>query len=158
MRQIGHEFRAQRLLHALDDFLLDSFHLQHAIDAVERKVFRKNREHARGVFGAQFRENDRDCLRVFVLEIVRQHLFLDVRELLPHVAACGTADLVHDAADALGGEVLLEQPFGSVVVAEQCTGGRHAADEFEQELLDGISFDRAERRHHDGDFSQFVVV
>ena len=53
---------------------------------------------------------------------------------------------------------MLEQALGGVVVAKQGAGSRHAADEFEQQLLDRFSLDRAERRHHDGYFAQFVVV
>src|SRR6185312_15049533 len=65
-----------------------------------------------------------DRLRVFVLEIVRQHLFLDVGELLPHVAAGGAANVVHDAVHALRRQVLLQQALGGVVVAEQRAGRR----------------------------------
>jgi hypothetical protein len=57
-------------------------------------------------------------------EVVRQHLFLDVGELLPHVAAGGAADLVHDAANPLRRKILLQQALGGVVVAEQRAGGR----------------------------------
>ncbi len=112
------------------------FHLQHAVDAVERQVFRQDGEHARGVFGPQFRQHDRDGLRIFVLEIVREHFFLNVGELFPHVAAGGAADFFHDAADAFLRQILLEQAFGGVVVAEQRARRRHAADEFQQQLLD----------------------
>ena len=59
-------------------------------------------EHARGMLGLQLRQHDGDGLRVFVLEVVGEHLFLHVGELLPHVAAGRAADLVHDAGDALG--------------------------------------------------------
>ena len=110
------------------------------------------------MFRAQLRKHHGNGLRVFVLEIVRQHLFLDVGELLPHVAAGGAANLVHDAADALSRQILLQQAFGGVVVAEQGAGSRHAADEFEQQLLNRFGLDRAERRHHDGNFAQLVVV
>ena len=103
-------------------------------------------------------EHHRDGLRVFVLEIVGEHLFLDVGELLPHVAAGGAADLFHDAADALGRQELLQQPLGGVVVAHQRAGRRHASDEFEQQALDRLRLDGAERRHHDRQFAQFVVV
>ncbi len=101
--------------------------LQHAVDDVERELLRQDREHARGVLGPQLGQHHRDGLRVFVLEIVRQHLFLHVGELFPHVAAGGAADFVHDAADALGRQILLQQALGGVVVAEQRAGGRHAA-------------------------------
>jgi hypothetical protein len=58
---------------------------------------------SRGVFRLQLGQHHRDGLRIFVLEIVGEHLFLDVGEFLPHVAAGGAADFVHDAGDALGG-------------------------------------------------------
>ena len=93
---------------------------------VEREVLGQDREHAGGVLRPQLRQHHRDGLRVFVLEIVGEHLFLDVGELLPHVAAGGAADFVHDAADALGRQVLLQQALGGVVVAQQRAGGRHA--------------------------------
>src|SRR6185437_2037162 len=56
LRQIGHEFCAQRLFDALDHFLLHRLHSQHAVDDVERELFRQDREHARGMFGPQLGE------------------------------------------------------------------------------------------------------
>ena len=158
LRQVRHEFGAQRHLDALDDVLLHRFHLQHAGDDVEGEILRQDRQHARGMFGAQLRQHDRDRLRVFVLEIVRQHFFLNVGELFPHVAAGRSADFIHDAADALFRQILLQQAFGGVVVAQQCARSRHASDEFQQQGLDLVGLNRAERGQHDGDFAQFVVV
>ena len=103
------------------------------VDDVERELLGQDREHARGMLRADLREHDRDGLRVFVLEVVREHLLLHVGELLPHVAAGRPADLLHDAGDALGRQVLLQQPLGRVEVAEQRAGGRQPADEFEHQ-------------------------
>jgi hypothetical protein len=158
LRNVGHEFGAQRLFDALDDFLLHRFHLQHAVDAVERHFFGQNSENARGVLRAQLGEHYGHRLRVFVLEIVRQHLFLHVGELFPHVAAGGAADFVHDAGDAILRQELPEQALGRVVIAEQRAGGRQTADEFKQKLFDLFGIDGAERGHDDGDFAQFVIV
>ena len=130
LRQARHEFGAKRLLDALQHLLLHRFHLQHAADDVEREVLGQDGKHARRMLGPELGQHDGDGLRIFVLEIVRQHLFLHVGELLPHVAAGGAADLVHDAADALRRQVLLQQPLGGVVVAEQRARGRQPADEF----------------------------
>ena len=70
----------------------------------------------------------------------------------------GTADFVHDVADPLRRQVLLQQPLGRVVGAHQRARRRHARDEFEQQVLDQLGFDRADRRHHDRNLAQFVVV
>jgi hypothetical protein len=83
------------------------------------------------------------------LEIVGEHLFLHVGELLPHVAAGGAADLLHDRADPLGRQVLLQQAFGRLVAAHERARGRHARDEFKQEIFDDVGFDRADGRHGD---------
>ena len=148
----------KRLFDAVDHFLLDRFHLQHAVDHVEGEVLRQDSQHARGVFGAQLGHHHRHGLRVFVLEIVRQHLFVDVGELLPHVAAGRSADIVHDAADAILRQVLLQQPLGDFVAAEQAARARHEGDEFEQQFLDRFGLDGAERRRRGRHFAQFVVV
>jgi hypothetical protein len=108
---------SQRLLDPFQNFLLHRLHPQHAVDHVERELLREDRQYARRVFGPDFREHDRDGLRVFVLQVVGEHLFLDVGELLPHVAAGRTANFFHDVADALGRQVLLQQALGGVVVA-----------------------------------------
>ena len=142
---------------SITSFCTDSIRSMRLITSSERSSGRIAK-HAGGVLGPQLGQHHRHGLRVFVLEIVRQHLFLHVGELFPHVAAGGAADLVHDAADALLRQVLLQQALGGVVVAEQGARGRHARDEFQQQLLDRIGVDRAERRHHDGDFAQLVVV
>ena len=158
LRDVGHEFGAQRLLDALEHLLLHRLHLEHAVDDVERELFRQDGEHARGMLGAQLGEHDGNGLRVLVLQVVGEHLFLHVRELLPHVAAGRPADLVHDAADALRRQVLLQQSLGMVVVAHQRAGSRQLADEFEQQVLDKVPADGAERRHHDRERPQVVVV
>ena len=158
LRQVGHEFGAQSLFDALDHVLLHRFHLQHAADAVERHVLGQDRQDAGRVLGPQLGQNHRDSLRIFVLEIVRQHFFLNVGELFPHVAAGGAADFIHDAADALLRQILLQQALGGVVVAEQRARGRQAADEFEQQLFDFLGLDAAELRHDDGNLAQLVVV
>ncbi len=158
LRQVGHEFGAQRLLDALDHLLLHRFHLQHAVDHVERELLGQDAEHARGVLRLQLRQHHRDGLRIFVLEVVGEHLFLHVGELFPHVAAGGAADLVHDAVDALRRQVLLQQPLGGVEVAHQRAGSRHARDEFEQHVLDRVDLDGAERRHFQRELAHLVVV
>ena len=54
---------------------------------------------ARRVVGIDLRQNHRNGLRVLVLQVVRENVFLNVGELLPHVSACGTTDLLHDDRD-----------------------------------------------------------
>src|SRR5262245_57335867 len=158
LRQVRHELDAQRLLDPLDHLLLHSLHLQHASDDVERHVLGQDREHARGMLRLQLREHDRDGLRIFVLQIIGEHLFLDVGELLPHVAAGGAADLVHDAGHAVRRQILLQQPLGGVEIAHQRAGGRHARDEFEQHVLHRGGFDSAERGHLKRQLAHLVVV
>ena len=158
LRQVRHEFDPQRLFDALDHFLLHRFHLQHAVDDVERHVLGQDREHARGMLGLEFRQNHGNGLRVFVLEVIGENLFLDVGELLPHVAAGRSANLVHDSDDALRRQILLQQPLRGVEIAHQGARSRHPRDEFEQHVLDGVGFHGAERRHMDRQFADFVVV
>ncbi len=110
------------------------------------------------VLRLQLRQHHRDGLRVFVLEIVGENLFLHVGELFPHVAAGGAADLVHDAVDALRRQVLLQQALGGVEIAHQRARGRHARDEFEQHVLDRVDLDGAERRHFQRELADLVVV
>ena len=125
---------------------------------VERQVLGQDGEHARGMFRPDLRQHHGDGLRVFVLEVIGEHLLLHVGELLPHVAAGGAADFLHDVADPLRRQVLLQQPLGRVVIAHDRAGRRHARDEFEQQIFDQLGFDRADGRHHDGNLAQLVVV
>ncbi|MGY4340140.1 hypothetical protein ACVWW3_005046 [Bradyrhizobium sp. LM2.9] len=69
-----------------------------------------------------------------------------------------TADFVHDAVDALGCKILLEQPLGGVEIAHQRAGGRHPRDEFEQHVLNSVDLDGSERRHLQRELAHFVVV
>ncbi len=87
LRDRGHELVAQRLLDVFERFLLHRLHAQHAVDDVDREVVREDREHARGMVGAQARQDDGDGLRVFVAQVVRQDLGLDMRQPLPHAPA-----------------------------------------------------------------------
>src|SRR5215510_1833461 len=153
-----HELGAQRLLDPLDDLLLDRLHPQHAADDVERELARQDGENAGGMLGPELAEHHRDGLRVFVLQIVGEDVLLHVGKLLPHVAAGWSADLLHDAADPLGRQILLQQPLGRVIVAQEGTGRRHARDKLEQEILDRPRLHGAERGHDDGELAQLVVV
>ena len=158
LRQVRHEFGAQRLLDPLDHVLLHRFHPQHARDDVEREFLGQDREHARGMLGADLREHDRDGLRIFVLQIVGEHLFLHVGELLPHVAAGGSADFLHDVGDAVGRQELVQQPFGRVEIAQQRAGRREPADEFEQQAFDLRRSTVPSVDIDDRKLAQFVVV
>src|SRR5215510_5727062 len=108
LREARHELGAQRLLDPLDDLLLDRLHPQHAADDVEREFARQDGEDAGGMLGPDLAEHHREGLRVLVLQIVGEDVLLDVGELLPHVAAGRSADLLHDAANPLGRQVLLQ--------------------------------------------------
>lgn len=59
--------------------------------------------------GLNLREDDGDGSRVFVLQVVGEDHFVDVAELVPHRPARGTANFLHDLADAVV-EDLRQQP------------------------------------------------
>jgi len=142
LREVRHEFRAQGQLDTLEHFLLHRFHAQEAVHDVEREFLRQDREHARGVFRADLRENDGNGLRILVLEIAREHFFLHVRELFPHVAAGGAANFFHDEIDAVVRQEFRKQTLGRDRVAHQRAGRRKLADEIHQELFDLFGLDR----------------
>ena len=95
-REVGHELDAQRLLDLVEDVLLHRFHAQHALHDFQREFFGQRAQHARGMFRLDLGQHDRDGLRIFVLEIVREHRLVHIGELVPHGAAGGTADFLHD--------------------------------------------------------------
>ena len=117
LRDRGHELGAQRLLDVFERFLLHRLHAQHAVDDVDREVVREDREHARGMVGAQARQDDGDGLRVFAAQVVRQDLGLDMRQPLPHAPAGGALDVRHDRGDLLAGKDLGEKLLGAVETA-----------------------------------------
>ena len=158
LREVRHEFGAQRLsTRSSTSFCTASIFSMRLMTSSASSSGRMPSTRA-ACSGLIFAEHHRHRLRVFVLEVVGEHLFLDVGKLFPHIAAGGAADLLHDAADALGRQELLQQPLGGVVVAHQRAGRRHPSDELEQQVLDRLRVDSAERRHHDRKFAQFVVV
>ena len=117
LRDRGHELVAQRLLDVFERFLLHRLHAQHAVDDVDREVVREDREHARGMVGAQARQDDGDGLRVFAAQVVRQDLGLDMRQPLPHAPAGGALDVRHDRGDLLARKDLGEEFLGAVEAA-----------------------------------------
>ena len=56
------------------------------------------------------------------------------------------------------GQILLQQPLGDVIAAEDAARARHQGHEFEQQFLDRGSVNGSERRHHGRNFAQFVVL
>ena len=52
----------------------------------------------------------------------------------------------------------MQQAFGGLVAAHERARGRHAGDEFKQEIFDDVGFDRADARHGDRELAQLVVV
>ena len=149
--EVRHELDAQGLLDPLEHVLLHALHAQHAVDDVEREILGQDRQHAGRLLLPDLGEHHRDGLRVFVLQVVGEHVVVHVGELLPHVAARRPADLLHDLDDTLGRQIGLQQPLGVVEIAHHGARGRHLADEFEHEHLDRVGFERAEMRHGDRD-------
>ena len=135
-RQVGHEFDAQGALDLVEDVLLHAFHAQHALHDFQREFLGQRGQHARGVFGLDLGEHDGDGLRIFVLEIVRQHRLVHVGELVPHGAAGRSADFLHDLGDFFPGMNAGDHPLGGFVGAHQRAGARHLRDEIDQQLLD----------------------
>ena len=83
-------------------------------------------------------QHDGDGLRVFILEIVRQHGFVHIAELVPHGAAGGPADLIHDLRRALARQGLLQQPLGAFITADQVARGSHVINEVEAQTLHNL--------------------
>ena len=86
-----------------------------------------------GVVGVDLGEHHGDGLRVLVLQIVGEHVFLHVGELLPHVAAGRAADLFHDGIDALGRQEGQQQALGGVGIARDVAVGGDRGDELDEQ-------------------------
>ena len=95
-RQVGHELDAQGLLDLVENVLLHAFHAQHALHDFQREFLGQGAQHARGMLRLDLGQHHRDGLRIFVLQIVGQHRLVHIGELVPHGAAGGTADFLHD--------------------------------------------------------------
>jgi hypothetical protein len=102
-RQVRHEFGAQGLLDLVEDLALHRLHAQHAHDAFQGEVLGQRGQHAGGVLGLDLGQHHRDGLRVFVLQVVGEHGLVHVAQLVPHGPTRGTADLLHQGVDLLGG-------------------------------------------------------
>ncbi len=137
-REVGHEFRAQRALDAVQHVLLHALHAQHAHHDFHGEGVGQQRQHARGMIGAHLGQHHGDGLRIFVLQVVGQHRLVHVAELVPHRAAGGTADLLHDLRGAVARHGLLQQPFGAFVAADEVAGGTHVIDEIDAQALHDI--------------------
>ncbi len=122
MCEVGHEFGPQRHFDPLENFLLDRLHAQHAHDDVEGEFVRQNREKAGGVLWPDLRQNDRNGLRVFVLQIVGEHFFLNVGELLPDIASRRTTDFFHDGVDFVLRQNAGQHALGDIVIAGEGAG------------------------------------
>jgi hypothetical protein len=110
------------------------------------------------VFRLDLREDDGDRLRVLVLEVVGEHHFVDVAELVPHRAAGRTADLFHDVVDAVLAEDLGEETLGALIAADERAGCRDRVGEVDEEALDHARVDRPEIGHRLGDLLDLLVV
>ncbi len=127
-------------------------------DDVHRQLLGQDRQHAGGMLGRDLGQHDGDGLRVFVLEVVGEHVLLHVGELLPHVAAGRPADLLHDDVDAVGRQELLKQALGGIVVADERAGVAHVEDELDHQLLDELGLHLAEPRHRQRDQPDLLLV
>ena len=65
--KVAHEFGAERFLDALQNFLLDDFHPQHAHHDFECEIVGQHFKDAGSVVGSDLRQNDGDGLRIFIL-------------------------------------------------------------------------------------------
>ena len=98
-RQVGHEFGAQGLLDLVEDFALHGSMRSMRLTHFQGEVLGQGRQHAGGVLRLDLGQHHRDGLRVFVLQIVGEHVFVHVAELVPHGATGRTADFLHDGVD-----------------------------------------------------------
>ena len=88
--------------------------------------------------GLDLRQHDGDGLRVFVLQIVGQHLLIHVGQLVPHGAAGRTADLLHDGVDLVLAHDLGQQALGAVEGTDQRAGGGNLFGEFDEQSFDQV--------------------
>jgi hypothetical protein len=155
--QVRHEFGAQGLFDAFQDVLLDGFHVQHAHDDFHGEAFRQQGENAAGMVFLDLGQDHGDGLRVFVLEVVGEHLFVHVAELVPHGAAGGAADFFHDHGDAVFIEALQQKALGGGVGADQRTGIGNGVGEVDEQAFHEVGPDGAQVRHDLGKLLDLVV-
>jgi hypothetical protein len=150
-RQVRHELRAQGLLDIVKDVLLHHLHAQHPHQRLDRGLLGQARQHPGGVLGADLGQDDRDGLRVLVLEVRGEHVLIDVAELVPDRTSGRTADVLHDRGHLARLEELAEQALGGLIAADQAAGAAEAQGEVAEQGLDHLAGDNAEARHGLGD-------
>jgi len=155
-REIGHEFGLQRRFDLGEHFLLHRIHAQHPLHHIDRDVARQHAQHAGGMVGLQLGKNDRDGLRIFVLQIAREHAFADIGQLVPHRASRRAANILHDLLHPIFGHDPGEQPFGSL---QRAVTGFHRSDvagKLGEQMFDHRCGNPAELRHRARQFLHFL--
>ena len=118
-RQVRHEFAAQGALDIVDYFFLYRFHPQHAVDDFQGKCLWEGRQHAGRVIWADLGDDDRNRLRIFVLEIVGEDMLVHISELVPHRSSGRAAQLFHDLVAALTADDLGEETLSAFRGADE---------------------------------------
>ena len=122
--QVGHELGPQGTLDAVQHVLLHALHPEHPHDDLDGEALRQQGQHAGGMIRSHLGQHDGDRLRVFVLQVVRQHRLVHVAELVPHGAAGRPADLLHDLRHAVPRQGALQQPLGAFEAADEVAHAR----------------------------------
>ena len=147
MAQRRHEFGAQGGLDLFEDFLLHRVEVEHALDHIHRELLGQRGEHLAGVVGGDLGEHHRDGLRVFVLEVGGEDVLLHVGELLPHVAAGGSADFFHDRIDAIGRKEAQQKALRRFGIAGDGAFRADGGDELGKQRVEHLLGDRAHAHH-----------
>lgn len=109
VRQVGHEFGAERRFDLLENVALHRLHAEHALHDFKCELGgRAVRTRAECSVLILERMTDTVCGYSF-FRIVREHLLVHVAKLVPHRATSGATQLFHQAVDLLGRQELQEQ-------------------------------------------------
>ena len=110
------------------------------------------------MFGLDFAQDNGDCLRIFVFEVIGKHVLVDIAELIPHGASGRAADFFHNDGNAVFVQSLGQQALGAFIGSDEGAGVGNLFAELLQQLLHHVGVDFAETGHYNGEFLDFFVV
>jgi len=116
-RQIGHELGAQGLFHPVSTSSA-RFPCATCASPFHGEGHPQQRQHARRMFRTHLGQHHGNRLRIFVLQVVRQHVSLTLPSLSTS-SARRTADLLHNLRGAIARQRLLQQAFGAFETADR---------------------------------------
>lgn len=110
------------------------------------------------MFCLNFRENNRNRLRIFVFQIIGQNVLVNIAELIPHGTSGRAADFFHNGGNTILIQRFGKQAFRTLESTDEGAGVGGLFGKLLKQLLNDVGIDLAQAGHDNRKLLDFLIV